>query len=605
MRRMMGVIKNRHGTYYAQVKVPARLQQATADVLGLSEPNLKKWLKKSLGTKDQREAHIRAKPVLMGFDRVLADAEALLKTRPVRTAIAQAEIDRIAEYHFATTLAQDEEERREGTGSDEVVESIARQLTGAGIDFEMPIPLSPRATYGLSDREVAKRQADLNFILPIMQGALARGDLTKAQEHLQELLAVFQINLDPQSEAYRKLGMAILRANVEALTAIARRNQGEPINTPKVPNVDTAAESTGETLRAAFHGWKRERRPSPRTLTEYERAICLFVELHGDMPVVQIKRMHARLFREALQQVPRHRTGSLLHATLPQVVEWAKENPQATRVSATTVNKQLGGLQAVLRWAYDSGGFIPDDVAWSDPFARFRLDEDEPDRESFDIAELRKLFGSPIFTAKARPKAGRGEAAYWLPLLALFTGCRRGELAALTAADLKDIGGHVMLTFVEDREAGKTLKTRNSQRAVPVHPKLRELGFLDYVETRRADGATAWLFPLVAPDRPGAVEGWTKWFGRHIRALGLVDKSKVFHSLRHNFIDALRGAGVDEELRMALFGHGWRRSTTTRGYGVKDMVLRFTARALTDAVASVSYPGLFDTPEAVIRLVRA
>jgi hypothetical protein len=68
---------------------------------------------------------------------------------------------------------------------------------------------------------------------------------------------------------------------------------------------------------------------------------------------------------------------------------------------------------------------------------------------------------------------------------------------------------------------------------------------------------------------------------------------------------ALRGAGVDEELRMALFGHGWRRSTTTRGYGIKDMVLRFTGRALTDAVASVSYPGLFDTPEAVIRLVRA
>ena len=94
--------------------------------------------------------------------------------------------------------------------------------------------------------------------------------------------------------------MAILRADVEALTAIARRDQGEPIGTPKVPNVDTAAESTGETLRAAFDGWKRERRPSPRTLTEYERAIYLFVELHGDMPVVQIKRMapqhhHTRL----------------------------------------------------------------------------------------------------------------------------------------------------------------------------------------------------------------------------------------------------------------------------------------------------------------------
>ena len=42
-----------------------------------------------------------------------------------------------------------------------------------------------------------------------------------------------------------------------------------------------------------------ERQPSPRTLTEYQRAFDLFVELHGDLPVIQIKKRHARLFREA------------------------------------------------------------------------------------------------------------------------------------------------------------------------------------------------------------------------------------------------------------------------------------------------------------------
>jgi hypothetical protein len=84
---MMGVVKNRHGTYNAQKKVPERLQEALASVLGTSKRR-QKWLKKSLGTKDQREAHIRAKPVLMSFDRLLADAAALMKKRPLQTTLA-------------------------------------------------------------------------------------------------------------------------------------------------------------------------------------------------------------------------------------------------------------------------------------------------------------------------------------------------------------------------------------------------------------------------------------------------------------------------------------------------------------------------------------
>jgi hypothetical protein len=124
-----------------------------------------------------------------------------------------------------------------------------------------------------------------------------------------------------------------------------------------------------------------------------------------------------------------------------------------------------------------------------------------------------------------------------------------------------------------------------------LHHVLRELGFLDYVQKRRADGDNAWLFPAVAPDKLGELEAWTKWFGRYRRSLGISDQN-VFHSLRHNFLDALRVARVDQEMRTALFGHGWQRTTTTAGYGVKDMVLRFTAKALAESIASVSYPGL-------------
>jgi hypothetical protein len=69
-RAFMGIIRNRHGVYEARKKVPKRLEEATATVLGVPKRR-QSWLKKSLGTKDLREAKIRAKPVLMEFDRTV------------------------------------------------------------------------------------------------------------------------------------------------------------------------------------------------------------------------------------------------------------------------------------------------------------------------------------------------------------------------------------------------------------------------------------------------------------------------------------------------------------------------------------------------------
>jgi hypothetical protein len=63
MRAMMGLIKDRHGTYYAQRKVPERLQEAVARVLN-SGRDRQVFLKKSLGTKSLKAANVAATHVL-------------------------------------------------------------------------------------------------------------------------------------------------------------------------------------------------------------------------------------------------------------------------------------------------------------------------------------------------------------------------------------------------------------------------------------------------------------------------------------------------------------------------------------------------------------
>jgi hypothetical protein len=94
MRTMSGVSKNRHGVYYARKKVPKQLEQATAEILGNGKSR-QVFLKRSLHTKDLREANIRAKPVLIEFDKILAQAEALTVQRPMRTTLEKREIKRV------------------------------------------------------------------------------------------------------------------------------------------------------------------------------------------------------------------------------------------------------------------------------------------------------------------------------------------------------------------------------------------------------------------------------------------------------------------------------------------------------------------------------
>ena len=132
MRALMGLIKDRHGTWCAQQKVPNRLQVAVARVLGNGKPK-QVYLKRSLGTKDLRDANIRAKPVLAGFDRIIRDAAAIAEqpsaAPQARSSLNETEIRLMADYVYATTLAWDERWRVGGGQQAGSSRAVARSGT--------------------------------------------------------------------------------------------------------------------------------------------------------------------------------------------------------------------------------------------------------------------------------------------------------------------------------------------------------------------------------------------------------------------------------------------------------------------------------------------
>src|SRR5262249_61834723 len=112
-----------------------------------------------------------APPILMEFDRIIAEAEALAAERPLRTSLDRREIERIAEFFYAHELAADEERRLHGD-SEAGFQEIARQLDEAGIKYHTPYQIGAVPEFGLSAREKDKIHQKIGISLAGAQQAL-------------------------------------------------------------------------------------------------------------------------------------------------------------------------------------------------------------------------------------------------------------------------------------------------------------------------------------------------------------------------------------------------------------------------------------------------
>jgi integrase len=157
-------------------------------------------------------------------------------------------------------------------------------------------------------------------------------------------------------------------------------------------------------------------------------------------------------------------------------------------------------------------------------------------RDPFTSNELAKLLSSEL--------PGH---LYWLTWLGLCTGARLNELAQLRSSHIQS---HGQLHFIHFSTAMR-LKSPACVRAVPLHPKLISLGFLEYVAKRDA------LFPGIAQHSSGRLsDAPSKAFRRHLESIGLKRSKLSFHSLRHVFAARFKVAAPTEaETRERLLGH--------------------------------------------------
>lgn len=260
--------------------------------------------------------------------------------------------------------------------------------------------------------------------------------------------------------------------------------------------------------------------------------------------------------------------------------------------SPANIKQKLSRLRTLMQWAFDNG------YAASNPAAGVTIKDTKAaknERLPFDLPALNAIFSSPVYERGERPVRLRGEAGFWLPLLALFTGARLEELGQLRPKDVAERtyvdsnGQELSAWFIlirEDAEDGLKLKTAESARHLPVHGELIRLGFLDFVTAARAAKQQR-LFPLLRPDKYGSLTAkWGEnWSVYRREVCGVTERRMVFHSFRHTFKDYTRLAGIDEGIQRQLMGHSARDVADDYGSGHWD-------HQLVEAMKRYRVPGL-------------
>ncbi|MBU0792130.1 MAG: site-specific integrase, partial [Gammaproteobacteria bacterium] len=339
--------------------------------------------------------------------------------------------------------------------------------------------------------------------------------------------------------------------------------------TPAGPSLGAVIEHHLQTGKSK---WTSKTYEAKRTKLAY-----LVEHISADTPITAITADMIRSFKAAISRLrSNHHAGNKKTFADKQTLN---EN---LRIAAETVLNIYNPTRAFFAWATNVEGYLS-----ANPAANIRIEtpkkvKGEKSRRAFTQAELQTLFSAPVFTGCASPKrrfdAGQAKLKddyFWIPVLALYSGARLGELVQLHLRDVVTDGPtpYIEITETVDNsgpdQPQKHVKSEAGVRKIPLHPDVIELGFGEFVARRRKQKLSPRLFYLIkfGADRQASTV-FSKWFARLLDKQGLKDPTLTFHSLRHGMQEALQNAKLPPYLINRLFGHS--SGTTAEEYGARS-----------------------------------
>jgi len=226
-----------------------------------------------------------------------------------------------------------------------------------------------------------------------------------------------------------------------------------------------------------------------KTEQENRTTFKLLIGIIGDKPIATIDHAIIRHYKTTLQKLPANinKIKRYKDKSIKEIIAM----PDVITLSVSTVNKQLNRTSSLFDWAISHGHMQHNYAKGIAIKEKKRADQQ---RDQFDKNELSSLFNGYIYKGEFPKRVRPHNYQFWIPLMGLYTGARIEELCKLRICDIRKEDDTWCLDTGVKTEAGL--------RLIPIHKKLIDFGFLDYIKSLKNKGIER-LFPELEKKRDG------------------------------------------------------------------------------------------------------
>lgn len=418
----------------------------------------------SLSTSIRSTAVLRCRVLSNGFDQFIA-------SRAMFQSLPPAEVHAIARDYFPTCLNQALE--------------WSLDLPRDGSDLEYEVEL---LNADLSATREALKQKKFAPALVEKAGELLAGHLPSGRK--------------ADGDTRTMMREAVTRGHIEQLRSLAASLSGDFEGTAIKDPIFAGMKPTGmidaehgqdsiasPTLAEACQTFVASRRKTwvGKTRNDYRRVLDLVQALVGrTKKLALVSAQDVKTVRDELANLPGNGT-KFSRNEGRSLTDLIHADDAGEPISGKTQDKYFAMFRGFLIWAVDEE-LLPKMSGAAVKVVRSK-DDSEDTRRTYSVDQLKSIFSSPIFTGcksdVRRSDVGSlvlRDSTFWVPLVALFSGMRMGEIAQLLVADVRV--ENEVLYF----------------RRVPVHATLLEIGFIEYVASVWVEGDEA---PVPRPQAGG------------------------------------------------------------------------------------------------------
>ena len=356
-------------------------------------------------------------------------------------------------------------------------------------------------------------------------------------------LIVSKLPNKPLEEDLSEIGKILLESKINHLKAIYTNiNNGyynkalKTIHKPQAKAIESKEVKTISMLKEDFIKYQSRLDNWSKDNTQLADRTFNMLELYfNDKPIFDIKLNDLMDFRDTMQEIPTKLTTykEFENKSLDYILENSEDYDNLTN---STINKYINKANQFLKWAYQ------EDYLHKKDFIIPKFPNDTKSRLPYANEEIQAI--------KELVSKDENIEINFITLVATYQGMRLKEITQLRKEDIITTNNIPCISINTNED--KTTKTIKSIRTIPIHPKLIELGFLDFVKSKENN-----LFNINNKD-------FSSYYRKNYK--NLINPSKTFYSLRHSFIDALKQSDQNIEHIQAFVGHS-HNAKTTFGYG--------------------------------------